>query len=276
MLQPTNRTEAAIEILRVSAPGPGARGRRGFTLIELLAVMAIIAILAAALVPQIPKWIDRANVTACSANMLELHKNFVDYQRRMGDWPDDGGIRFFLRLWKADPDSHDDTFAKRFTCPAVKPRLLPGINGRPPREWFDDWANLDSTYTAYAGRDIDRFPNLESNPGNQAIVCDDNELADTDDHPQPNHQYATVVLFANGAVRELDLVKFRDEGTVAHDKYIIPGPDCPVEELRTVRRDAPEPKKRGGGAAGAPKTGGSKAGMQPKVNPTANAKPGPK
>jgi prepilin-type N-terminal cleavage/methylation domain-containing protein len=240
--------------------------RRGFTLIELLAVMAIIAILAAALVPQIPKWIDRANVTACAANMSELHKNFVDYQRRFGDWPDEGGIRFFLKLWKADPDSHDDTFAKRFSCPAVKPRNLPGINGRPPKEWFDDWGALDSTYTGYAGRDIDKYPNLESNPGNQAIVCDDNELADTEDHPQPNHQYATVVLYANGAVRDMDVVKLREEGVIGQGKYIIPGPDCEVEELRTVRRDAPEPKKKGVKSGGMKSSGGgAKASNGPKV-----------
>lgn len=218
--------------------------RAGFTLIELLAVMAIIAILAAALVPQIPKWIDRANVTACNANMSELHKNFVDYQRRFGDWPEEGGIRFFLKLWKADPDSHDDTFAKRFTCPGVKPRMLPGINGRPPREWFDEWAALDSTYTAYAGRDIERFPNLESNPGNQAIVADDNEGADTEESPAPNHQYATVTLFANGAVREFDVVRLRDEGVIGPNQYVIVGPECPVPELKTLRRDAPEPKKK--------------------------------
>jgi prepilin-type N-terminal cleavage/methylation domain-containing protein len=218
--------------------------RAGFTLIELLAVMAIIAILAAALVPQIPKWIDRANVTACSANMSELYKNFMDYQRRFGDYPDEGGIRFFLKLWKADPASHDDTFAKRFTCPNVKPRMLPGINGRPPKEWFDDWAALDSTFTAYAGRDIVKYPNVEANPGNQALVADDNEGADTDQSPVPNHQYTTVVLMANSAVREFDLVKVRDEGTIDKDHYIIPGPECPIPELKTLRRDAPEAKKK--------------------------------
>mgnify|MGYP003694165399 CR=1 FL=1 len=114
-----------------------------------------------------------------------------------------------------------------------------------PKEWFDDWGALDSTYTGYAGRDIDKYPNLESNPGNQAIVCDDNELADTEDHPQPNHQYATVVLYANGAVRDMDVVKLREEGVIGQGKYIIPGPDCEVEELRTRAPRRPRAQEKG-------------------------------
>lgn len=247
-----------------------SRTRRGFTLIELLAVMAIIAILAAALVPQIPKWIDQANVTACSANMSDLHKNFVLYEQRFKDWPHEGGIRFFLRLWWTDPSSQDETFAKRFTCPGVQPRFLPGIYNRPPREWFDDKANVDSTYTAYAGRDIEKYPNLEANPGNQAIVCDDNELADTDTDPRPNHRYATVVLYADGSVRPMDVIKLREEGVIGEKAFLVPGPDCPVEELQKVRRDAPEAKSKAGVKSGAAKPGASTSGM-PKVHSAANA-----
>jgi prepilin-type N-terminal cleavage/methylation domain-containing protein len=222
----------------------GSLLRKGFTLIELLAVMAIIAILAAALVPQIPKWIDRANVTACSANMQELYKGFVDYKTRFGDWPNESGIRFFLDIWRKDPNSHDDTFAKRFTCPGVKPRQLAGIRESKPSEWFNDWEALDSTYTAYAGRDLDKFPNLDTRSGNEPIVADDNEFATGEKDAQPNHQYATVVLYADGSARPLDVVELRSQGVLGPNQYLVPGPDCPVEDLRKLRNDAPLSKNK--------------------------------
>ena len=53
--------------------------RAGFTLIELLAVMLIISILAFFLLPQIPAAFDRANVTACKANMGEINKGLLMY-----------------------------------------------------------------------------------------------------------------------------------------------------------------------------------------------------
>lgn len=219
------------------------RTREGFTLIELLAVMAIIAILAAALVPQVPKFIDRANVTACRANMSELAKNFELYKQRFGDWPSESGIRFFLALWHDDPNSHDDTFAKRFSCPGVKPRQLPGINNRKPSEWFDDWDALDNTFTAYAGRDLEKYPNLDTKPGNQAIVADDNEFAASEKDPQGNHTYTTVVLYADGTPRELDVIQLRKDGILSEKQFLVPGPDCPMEELRVLRADAPVAKK---------------------------------
>lgn len=219
--------------------------RQGFTLIELLAVMAIIAILAAALVPQIPKFIDRANVTACRANMGELARNFELYKQRFGgDFPHESGIRFFLTLWRDDPNSHDDTYAKRFTCPGVKMSNMPSLRDVKPVDWFNDWDALDSSFTAYAGRDMDKYPKLDIKPGNQAIVADDNELAATDKDPLPNHTYTTVVLFADGSPREFDLIQLRKDGVLGPNQMLIPGPDCPMEELRTLRNDAPISRKK--------------------------------
>ncbi|MBI3817804.1 MAG: type II secretion system protein [Planctomycetes bacterium] len=220
--------------------------QQGFTLIELLAVMAIIAILAAFLVPKIPGVIDQANVTACKANMTELHKEFIQYKMRFGDWPSETGIRFFLALWRDDPNSHDDTFAKRFTCPGVNQNTLPGIKGRKPSEWYEEWEAIDNTYTAYCGRDYDKYANLETKPGNEAIVADDNELAggDHEKDARPNHMYTTVVLFANGDARPFEVMTLRKDGVLGPNQYLVPGPDCPLEELRKLRADGPLNKKK--------------------------------
>lgn len=233
MMNMTNRITKAGSILK-----------KGFTLIELLAVMAIIAILAAALVPQIPKWMDKANVTACRANMQELYRGFIDYKMRFGDWPNESGVRFFVELWRADPNSHDDTFAKRFTCPGVVPRHLTGLNGVKPPEWYNDWDALDNTYTAYAGRDLAKYPNVDTRPGNEPLVADDNEFAANEKDPQPNHMYSTNVLYADGSVRPLEVVEYRRDGVIGENQYLIPGPDCPLEELRKLRADAPVSKSK--------------------------------
>ncbi|MBL8694130.1 MAG: prepilin-type N-terminal cleavage/methylation domain-containing protein [Planctomycetes bacterium] len=215
----------------------------GFTLIELLAVMAIIAILISALAIQVPKYLDKAKVTACRANLTDLYRNFTLYKDRFSDWPTESGIRFFLTLWRMDPDSHNESFAKRFTCPGVPANNLSGIAGRPPEEWFNEWDTLDSTYTGYAGRDREHFPKLEVNAGKQAIVADDNELADTDHDPQPNHTYTTLALFADGSIQEYDLQKLRIEGVLQEKQFILPGPDCVIPELKSLLRDAPLSKK---------------------------------
>lgn len=221
------------------------RSRAGFTLIELLAVITIIAILGTALVVQVPKYIDKAKVTACRANMQDLYRNFTLYKDRFKDWPNESGVKFFLKLWKVDPNSHDDTFAKRMTCPGIVQRQLPGLADRKPREWFpeEDWNSIDSTWTAYAGRDLAKYPNLDKNPGTQALVADDNELADVEgDDAQPNHSYTTLVLMADGSVAEYDAEKLVEEGTLQRGKYLIPGPECPVKELQTLSREAIEKK----------------------------------
>jgi prepilin-type N-terminal cleavage/methylation domain-containing protein len=213
--------------------------RAGFTLIELLAVITIIAILAAALAPQIPKFIDRGKVTACRANLQELFRNFELYKQRFkGDWPNESGILFFLKLWKVDTESQSDQYASRFTCPGVAPRYLTGISGREPREWFSNWNELDSTYTAYAGRDISKFPNVDKSPGNQALLGDDNELADTEQDPMSNHMYTTLVLMADGSIHEFDIAELRDKELVAEKGYPIAGPDSQVPELKTLSREA--------------------------------------
>lgn len=53
--------------------------RRGFTLIELLVVIAIIAILAAILFPLMMRAKEQGRISACSANMHQIHSAFSMY-----------------------------------------------------------------------------------------------------------------------------------------------------------------------------------------------------
>ena len=72
--------------------------RAGFTLIELLAVMLIISILMAFLLPQIPAAIDRANVTACKANMRDIGGGLLEYRAKYKKMPTESGVGFFAAL----------------------------------------------------------------------------------------------------------------------------------------------------------------------------------
>lgn len=60
------------------------RGKKGFTLVELIVVIVIILILAAVLVPQLLRYVDRANeakVRADAATILsQVQADFADYK----------------------------------------------------------------------------------------------------------------------------------------------------------------------------------------------------
>lgn len=184
---------------------------------------------------QIPRYLERARVTACRANLQELYRGFMLYRDRFRDWPHESGIGFFLELWRVETDMlTDDLFARRFTCPAVDLRRLPGIDARRPRDWFrvDAWARIDSTYTAYAGRDVARFPIDPSRAAEEALVSDDNEGAE--DGGAPNHPHVTLVLMADGSVVELDHDELRARGVLGASAFPLAGPGSPIPELRTL------------------------------------------
>lgn len=215
---------------------PRAPSRRssaaGFTLIELLAVMLIIAILMTFLVPRIPAAFDRANVTACKANLRDIGQGLLEYHGKYRKLPTRSGARFFASLVADKVWENTEATAIKLTCPGVETGALLGIADLPEEEWFADIEVIDGSYSAYAGRDVKDFP-LRKFPGSgkEPLVADDNDGGG-------NHRTATVVLWADITVRELELVEVQQDGRLSDvDEWIPVGPDSPVEALSKLSLD---------------------------------------
>ncbi len=204
--------------------------RAGFTLIELLAVMLIIGILMAFLVPQIPAAIDRANVTACRANMSAIAQGLMQYQTTYKHMPVESGVGFFGALIADEIWEADEGNTKRLTCPGIQlTALTPFLEDIPLGDWFVDREAIGPGYSAYAGRNTKEHP-LRKFPisSSEALVSDDND-------PNGNHRTTTVVLWGDTSVRELELVEQRKQGLVdEEDGWIRVGYDSPIEALQKL------------------------------------------
>ncbi len=206
------------------------RARAGFTLIELLAVMLIIGILAAFLVPQIPAAIDRANVTACQANMGNIAQGLLQYHATYKHMPTESGAGFVGALIADKVWEATEANSKRLTCPGIELNSLePAQDGIPLADWYVDGGAIGPGYSAYAGRNMQEHP-IRKFPvsGKQALVADDND-------PDGNHRTATVVLWGDSTVRVLELVEQRKLGIVdEEDEWIRVGYDSPIEALQAL------------------------------------------
>jgi len=205
--------------------------RRGFTLIELLAVILIISILVAALTPMVTDAIESAKVTACAANQRALYQGLQQYYIKYKELPDEGGVRFFAKLYSREAIEPTKTNAERLTCPSVEKNAL-AIGALPWEEWWKDAELVDGSYSAYAGRDIKNHPLRKwPAPGTEPLVADDND-------PSMNHSTTTNVLYADGSVQTFELPLLKEEGVVMEEETVLRvGPDSPVPDLTKFTLD---------------------------------------
>jgi len=207
--------------------------RAGFTLVELLAVILIISILMVFLLPKIPEAIDAARVAACKKNLTGIYEGLVMYDTKHKDLPREGGAKFIAALIASGVWNNTNQNAESLSCPAIKKSALTGLTAENPEDWYKNLDGVDGTYTAYAGRDMKRFPirRFPDGPGNEPLVADDNDGG-------MNHRTTTCVLYDSGHVVTLELSELRAKGILSEEeKVLVVGPDSPVEDLRKLSLD---------------------------------------
>lgn len=205
----------------------------GFTLIELLAVILIISILMVFLLPKIPEAIDNARVTACKKNLQEIYGGFISYEMKFKDLPKEGGAKFIASLISTGVWNNTKDRAESLSCPAIKKSALTGLTAENPEDWFRHLDGVDGTCTAYAARDIKRYPlrRFPDGSGKEVLVADDND-------PSLNHRTTTCALLDSGVVSTYELSELREKGVIGQeDENLVVGPDSPVEELRKLSLD---------------------------------------
>ena len=211
---------------------PLRNARSAFTLIELLAVMLIIGVLAASLLPQIPRALDRTNVTACRANLKNVGEGLLLYQQQFKHMPKESGALFHTSLIYDKVWESTEQNAKRLTCPAIDTNSLVGIAGFPAEEWYVEQGSIDGSSTAYAGRDMRENP-IRKYPisGKEVLVGDDND-------PDGNHRTTTLALMGDFSVKEFELVVLQKDGLVGEEEeFLLVGPGSPVEALEKLSID---------------------------------------
>lgn len=206
-----------------------ARRRVGFTLIELLAVILIISILAVALLPMVTDAIESSRVTACAANLRNLHQGIIIYQTKYKELPHESGVKFFAQLYTRKAMENTKTNAERLSCPAVDRGAL-ALAEMPWEEWWQSLDELTGEYSAYAGRDCKNHP-LRKLSGKEPLIADDNDGA-------MNHETTTNVLYGDGSVQTFELVKLQEEGVVDPEvDRVDVGPESPVPDLQKLSLD---------------------------------------
>jgi len=209
-----------------------AAARKGFTLIELLAVILIIGILVTALLPMVTDAVGHAKVTACASNLDKLYKGLVLYQIKFKEIPKESGVRFFAEIYSRGGIANSKTNAERLTCPAIEKGSL-AIGMLEWKDWWKDLELVDGSYSAYAGRDMRRFPlrRFPDGADGEPLIADDNDGG-------MNHDVVTNVLYGDGSIQTFNLTDLIREGVVPEETQVLEvGPDSPVDDLTKLSLD---------------------------------------
>jgi hypothetical protein len=167
-----------------------------------------------------------SGVERCRQQLRRIYAGLKDYERLKGHAPAQGGVRFFAALiaegvWTGTADN-----AACLSCPGVRDEEL-GLAGASAAERFGDLARVTGASSAYAGRDLARWPLASvEGPGSEPLIACDNHLG-------PNHGNLTNVLCADGSVVTLELDRLQQQGLLPPHADRVPiGPDAPPGILR--------------------------------------------
>lgn len=161
------------------------------------------------------------DVRQCTQNLRTIYAGLVKYHELHGSVPQGSGAAFVLALLgDALPD--DAEHRRALTCPG------PGAQPMPAEL---DLANVTADSSAYAGRDVARFPLAKFPAGGAELE----PIASCDDAHGWNHERVVNVLYSDGSVVTLSLERLLEQGRVPAGTTALPvGAASPLEDLRKL------------------------------------------
>jgi hypothetical protein len=194
-----------------------------------LAGLVILGLAATFLVPNIVEKLGAAEAELCRGNLERCYEAQIRYRAKWDRWPQESGVAFLAAPFAAGAVEPTHENALALTCPGVAREILT-IGELPWPEWWTDLERIDGSWSAYAGRNMERFP-LHGLSASEPVAACDNDGG-------RNHLDATHVLYADGSIRTLSLEQLKREGILNGDETVLTvGPDSPIEDLRKLSLD---------------------------------------